>query len=78
MKKIKQQSFRKGQFAKSSNNTVLITGAGDKKTAGYPCFAGVVVIAEKQFDNEGWPVGTYSETWTRDAFKKTSVKIQPA
>lgn len=74
-RKKKIPSFRKGMIVIGTNNTVLVTGAGDRKTAGYPVFAGVVV-GEGRSDSEHWPVGMYSETWTSCAFKKSGLSMK--
>jgi hypothetical protein len=56
---------------------MLISGKGDFKTSGYPCFAGTVIASKKNYPEEGvWPVGFHSETWNREIFKKISITIQ--
>lgn len=71
-KKIVVPRFRQGQVVKATYNTVLVTGPGDSDV-GYPCFAGVVV--SKANHEDAYPIGMYSETWTKIAFKKVPLSI---
>jgi hypothetical protein len=73
----KQKSFKKGSVVISGNTAVLVTGSGNKKEAGYPCFSGVVIMEETEDDNHFNTVGTFSSTWNTDAFKPTKINIQP-
>ncbi len=66
------KNFRKGQIVRSHSIAVLVTGRGDKG-AGYPCFAGVVVKGSSEASYT--KTGTYSDTWTTDAFEKTDIRI---
>lgn len=72
MEKVK--SFRKGQVVRCGTNAVLVTGSGDKKQ-GFPVFAGVVIMAIKREDEDVWPVGMHSDTWSTEAFKKVDLKL---
>lgn len=74
MKKLKQ--FKKGSVVISGNTAVLVTGKGDKKEAGYPCFSGVVIMEETEGENHFNTVGTFSSTWNTDAFKPTKINIR--
>lgn len=62
--------YRKGQIVKGNSCIVLVTAAEGCKEALYRTFSGVVV---KSLDNTdyitGWPVGTYSDSWSRTSFK---------
>lgn len=62
--------FKKGTVVLSGKLAVLVTGPGDKNE-GFPVFAGVV-ISRVVGD---WPLGMYSDTWTSDAFTKTSFNL---
>lgn len=70
-----KQKFRKGQVVKASDCAVLVTGPGDKK-AGYPVFAGVVIMDITDVEDFGWRVGTYSNTWSKEAFTKSELKME--
>ena len=74
--KNKVKSFRKGNVVISgdNDNAVLVTGKGDKKMD-YPVFAGVVIMAVKNDDDEVWPVAMYSDTWSTEAFNKVSINL---
>lgn len=74
MKKRKVASFRKGQVVYCSGNAVLVTGAGDK-SQGYPVFAGTVIMAVKREDDEVWPLGMHSDTWSTEAFRKININL---
>ena len=69
------KGFKVGTIVRCSTNAVLVTGKGNAKEAGYPCFAGVVVMAIFNGEDDVWPVGMYSDTWTLEAFKKTDIDI---
>lgn len=69
-----KKSFRKGQVVKCGTNAVLVTGKGNKDE-GYPVFAGVVIMTIKRDDEEPWPMGMYSDTWSTKAFKKVDIKL---
>lgn len=71
---MKNKAFRKGQVVICRSIAVLVTGKGGKK-AGYPTFAGVVIMEKKSEDEVSWPVGMYSDTWSKDVFSKTDIKI---
>jgi len=77
---MKKTKFKEGTIVQCTTNgarpqnVVLVTGKGNKKEAGYRCFAGVVVMANGE-DDDAWPVGMYSDTWSFEAFKKTDVDI---
>jgi hypothetical protein len=74
MKTLKKK-FRKGQVVEYGSNAILVTGSGDKN-AGYPAFAGVVIMSKKANDDDvPYPVGMYSETWSIEPFKKTDIKL---
>jgi hypothetical protein len=66
-------SFRKGQIVRAGTNAILVTGPGDKKQD-YPVFAGVVIMNIKNED-DSYPVGMYSDTWSTLAFKKVQLPL---
>jgi hypothetical protein len=69
------KNFKVGTIVRCTTNAVLVTGKGNTKETGYPCFAGVVVMAIFNGEDDVWPVGMFSDTWTLDAFKKTDIDI---
>lgn len=71
----KRKSFKVGTVVQCTTNAVLVTGKGKSREAGYPCFSGVVVMAVYNGDNDVWPVGLVSDTWTLNAFKPTGIDI---
>lgn len=67
--------FRKGYLVKSGRTVVLVTGQSKLKE--YHAFCGVVIDAKEDSDGEiDYQVGTYSEMWSLDAFKKYNAKIK--
>lgn len=70
----KQTNFRKGQIVANDRVALLVTGRGDRISL-YPTFAGVVVWAKYNEQDGGFPVGTYSRTWSSGAVTHTKLKI---
>ena len=75
--KRKQTSFKKGNIVYCTGSVVLVTGAGDKEQ-GDSLFSGVVIMTDKGYGEELWPVGMYSRTWETYAFKKVNIPLSKA
>lgn len=68
--------FQQGILLRSGGNVVLVTGPGNWRAAGYPCFAGTVVMQQpSEEDDAMWPVGFHSDTWNKEAFRKVNLNM---